>query len=211
MLRSLQILALGFVYGAGSWSVALQWKPIGVFVLGCVVVFSIGFLLVWNTPFKYLRKSGKILFCTCILFLSYLFVTIILRKGLPGAWAAAISACLVCLGAYLSWVDRIRTEEKAKIRSDKYHERLAQDMANEGFGKLGTEIKGPIFSGLWKAIEAFPLQYPEYATRLPKLDADIRPWLEKENFATSKREAHVFGAILAEHFNISPDTQKSQQ
>jgi hypothetical protein len=73
-----------------------------------------------------------------------------------------------------------------------------------------STINGATFAKLQRAIAAFPSRYPDHATRLPKLDADLRPWLKEAGMATNDREAHVFGAILLEHFELSPDPQKSQ-
>lgn len=71
-------------------------------------------------------------------------------------------------------------------------------------------IRGNTFSRLQRAIAAFPSRYPEHATCFPKLDTDMRPWLKEAGIASNEREAHVFSTILAEHFEVLPDTQKSQ-
>jgi hypothetical protein len=70
-------------------------------------------------------------------------------------------------------------------------------------------ITGPTFDRLQRAIATFPNRYIEYQTRLPKLDSDVRPWLKEAGLANNDREAHVFGAIIAEHFKLLTDTQKS--
>lgn len=67
-------------------------------------------------------------------------------------------------------------------------------------------ITGPTFERLQRAIAAFPGRYVDYQTRPPKLDSDVRPWLKEVKLANSDREAHVFGAIVAEHFKLSTDT-----
>ena len=64
-----------------------------------------------------------------------------------------------------------------------------------------TVINSAVFDKLCEAIACFSSRYPEYKTKPPKLDDDIRPWL-KSDFGTSDREAHVFGAIIAEHFKL---------
>ena len=77
--------------------------------------------------------------------------------------------------------------------------------------KSEITINSPTHDRLLRAIAAFPARYPDYLTRPPKLDPDIRPWLEETGLGTSTRERGVFGVILAEHFNLSSDAQKLQQ
>lgn len=85
------------------------------------------------------------------------------------------------------------------------------DQGRENSSTNGGEgVKGEMAIRLRRCIEAFPHKYPEYRTRRPKLDTDIRPWI-KDEFGASDREAHVFGAMVAEHFDLSSDTQKSKQ
>ena len=79
------------------------------------------------------------------------------------------------------------------------------------FSNEKPSINSATHDRLQRAISAFPLRYPEYTTRLPKLDTDLRPWLKEAGLANNTREESVFGAILSEHFNLSPDTQKPQQ
>lgn len=64
-----------------------------------------------------------------------------------------------------------------------------------------VRIRGAAFVRLQRAIKAFPGKYPEYQTKPPKLDDDIRQWL-KATYDASDREAHVFGAIISEHFKL---------
>ncbi|WP_153147355.1 hypothetical protein [Dechloromonas sp. H13] len=71
------------------------------------------------------------------------------------------------------------------------------------------EIRGDIFRRLQRAISAFPSRYPDYKTEQPKLTIDVRAWLKEVSLAMNDREAHVFGAIIAEHFDLSGDTQKT--
>lgn len=68
-------------------------------------------------------------------------------------------------------------------------------------------ISGQTFRKLQKAITAFPSRYPDYQTKRPKLDNDIRPWLR--TLGANDREAHVFGVIIVEHFKLSADTLKT--
>jgi len=70
-------------------------------------------------------------------------------------------------------------------------------------------IKGEMAIRLKRCIATFPIKYPDYRTRRPKLDSDIRPWI-KEEVGASEREAHVFGTMIAEHFDLSSDTQKGE-
>lgn len=64
---------------------------------------------------------------------------------------------------------------------------------------------GDTCNRIGKAIFAFPVQYPDYKTFSPKLDADIRPWLKESGIAKNDRESHVFGSIISEHYKLSPD------
>ena len=64
-----------------------------------------------------------------------------------------------------------------------------------------TRITGPTFASLMQAIEEFPTTYPNYRENPPKLDNDVRPWLV-EQFGCNVREKHVFGQIIAEHFDL---------
>lgn len=72
-----------------------------------------------------------------------------------------------------------------------------------------AEITGPTFARLKRAIAAFPTRYPAYQTRPPKLDDDVRKWLSDTHLAESEAERRVFGAIIREHFKLSPDTLKT--
>lgn len=66
-------------------------------------------------------------------------------------------------------------------------------------------IKGAVFAKLAAAIDSFPGKYPEHGGDWPKLDEDVRPWLAGA-FGCSQREAHVFGAIIGEHFGLKAST-----
>lgn len=72
-----------------------------------------------------------------------------------------------------------------------------------------VKIAGPTHKRLQRAIAAFPARYPGYKERPPKLGDDVRVWLREVSIAANDREAHVFGAIIAEHFNLLGDTQKT--
>lgn len=61
------------------------------------------------------------------------------------------------------------------------------------------QIKGETFKKLLGLIAKFPSKYPDRSRA--KLDADVRPWMEEEA-GLSKRETHVFGVIIAQHFGL---------
>jgi hypothetical protein len=69
-----------------------------------------------------------------------------------------------------------------------------------------AKIKGDTHARLQRAIDSFTSRYPDYVTKPPKLDADVRPWLKESELAESDAERRVFGAIIREHFKLSPDT-----
>lgn len=75
---------------------------------------------------------------------------------------------------------------------------------------ITTAITGAIFDRLQRAILIFPTRYPDYQTRPPKLDVDVRPWLKESGLGENDAERRVFGAIIREHFKLSPDTLKNQ-
>ena len=60
----------------------------------------------------------------------------------------------------------------------------------------------PTLVRLNQAIAAFPETYPEFRSRPPKLEEDVRAWLKDSQIASSAREAHVFGTVLAEMFEL---------
>lgn len=72
------------------------------------------------------------------------------------------------------------------------------------------EISGQTFGRLQRAIASFPSRYPDYQAKSPKLDDDVRVWLKQIGLAENDAERRVFGAIIREHFKLSPDTQKIQ-
>lgn len=65
-----------------------------------------------------------------------------------------------------------------------------------------TKIDGPTYAKLMRAIEAFPVKYPDYKTNPPKLDEDVRDWMVNELGFTKSKEDHVFGMIVKEHFKL---------
>lgn len=65
-------------------------------------------------------------------------------------------------------------------------------------------INSLAYDRLIRAIEAFPSRYPEYSTKPPKLDDDVRPWLKESGLGENDAERRVFGAILREHFRLFP-------
>ncbi len=68
--------------------------------------------------------------------------------------------------------------------------------------KQDYSINGPTYAKLMRAIEEFPLKYPNYETKPPQLDTDIRPWMVNELGFTKSKEDHVFGRIVKEHFQL---------
>lgn len=64
------------------------------------------------------------------------------------------------------------------------------------------EIESETLAQVERAIAAFPQRYPGYKTRPPKLGDDVRPWLIEASIARNDREAHVFSAIIREHFKL---------
>lgn len=70
------------------------------------------------------------------------------------------------------------------------------------------EISGSIFERLQRAITSFPTRYPEYSTKPPKLDDDVRRWLEESGIVENQAERRVFGAIIREHFKLASDALK---
>lgn len=73
----------------------------------------------------------------------------------------------------------------------------------------GSQPSGPTMARLLGAVAEFPRRYRDYRTRPPKLDADVKPWLSAAGLAKNEAEVRVFGAILREHFQLSPDTRKT--
>jgi hypothetical protein len=66
---------------------------------------------------------------------------------------------------------------------------------------LELAANSPTLDKLRKAIAQFPKKYPDYQSCPPRLDADIRNWLEAD-VDCGERERQVFGKIIAEHFDI---------
>jgi hypothetical protein len=66
------------------------------------------------------------------------------------------------------------------------------------------DIDSATFERLKKVIAAFPDRYPEYKSKPPKLDDDVRPWMKESGFAENEAERRVFGAIVREHFKLFP-------
>ena len=104
------------------------------------------------------------------------------------------------------WIDYI---EKSDLFDGKEEpgikERTTQPISD--CNDLKQEIGGKTFSKLMASIRAYE---DKYQGRSPKLDIDVRPWL-RSDINCSEREAHVFGAIISEHFNISGGTKKTKQ
>lgn len=67
--------------------------------------------------------------------------------------------------------------------------------------EAGADIRSETHDKLQSALAEFPIRYPMYQTKKPKLDIEVRPWL-KSAYGVSDREAHVFGTIISEHFEL---------
>ena len=74
-------------------------------------------------------------------------------------------------------------------------------------------IRGDTMERIHRAVNAFPTRYPDYKTKPPKLDGDVRVWLNppKPKFhnkdgesalAKNDKESVVFSVILKEHFDF---------
>lgn len=86
------------------------------------------------------------------------------------------------------------------------HRESMQFIDNSDKQSRSLEIYGSTFTRLQRAIAAFPERYPEYKTRPPKLDDDVRQWLKEVGLAETEAERRVFGTIIREHFELLPDT-----
>ena len=90
-----------------------------------------------------------------------------------------------------------------------YHRHLFPDGLSDKVcldGDPAVTINSKTHESLLRAIADFPSRYPESRNKPPKLDADVRPWLKSGGYASSDREAHVFGSIISEQFKLSSDT-----
>lgn len=141
-------------------------------------------------------------------------------------WLAAFIVCwaIYRLGQYKG-IDAGRRRAVCEIRDaaeipfDRQHS-YPSFVDRETFDELIKEIlenrgsdvirfpQGKTAALLADALSKFPQQYPDFLSKSPKLDDDVRPWL-KENLGASDREAHVFGAILSEHFKLLADSHKA--
>lgn len=102
----------------------------------------------------------------------------------------------------ISNIDAVRLFEFVGVDSERNNTPLKVN-------SVVVEIAGQTFSRLQRSIAAFPVRYPDYQSQPPKLKDDVRVWLKEAALASSDREAHVFGTIIAEHFNFSGDTQET--
>lgn len=89
------------------------------------------------------------------------------------------------------------------------HPSLVEDQTNSETA-VEQGIRSVTFDRLLRAVADFPTRYPDYRTRQPKLDDDVRVWLKDQRIAENDAEKRVFGRILSEHFKLSPDTQQTQ-
>lgn len=118
--------------------------------------------------------------------------------------------------AYILWRESMRFDQMIRRYSAQLdlvnEQRRRAEAINEAFTSgnqsaiqnsdaVTVRIRGAAFVRLQRAIKAFPEKYPEYQTKPPKLDADVRAWL-KGSCCTNDREAFVFGTIIAEHFKL---------
>lgn len=68
-------------------------------------------------------------------------------------------------------------------------------------------IRGDTMGRIYRAVNAFPTRYPDYKTKPPKLDEDVRDWLREsalgsEESELGSRENVVISRIIDEHFGI---------
>lgn len=102
-------------------------------------------------------------------------------------------------------------DERAQLQEEMERLRTANAALRDARPALAMEllqIKGETFKKLLGVIEEFPQQYPNAKTAVFKLDDDVRPWIEKIT-SFGKREAHVFGTIVAEHFDLKTGRTKT--
>lgn len=140
-----------------------------------------------------------------------------LRIGLIGIWWA-VSILLIALWAAFAYSDNVAAARfsymaltyvlvawiayrAGHIRSFSIRYPIGEKIEHPGLIQDSKGLNGKTIERLGKAIADFPFRYPEYETKQPKLDDDIRPWL-KATHGASDREAHVFGTIIAEHFKF---------
>lgn len=62
-------------------------------------------------------------------------------------------------------------------------------------------INSASFRRLRRATAAYPQRYPDHATKPPKLDNDVRPWLKESRLGENDSERRVFGTMIREHFS----------
>lgn len=103
-----------------------------------------------------------------------------------------------------------RVEQTSKLAVGPVVEKSDDEKSTQTIPFPVTPISSPTFSRIQKAVEAFPLKYPNYAESPPKLDIDVRVWLKTSGLAINDTEKRVFGTILFEHFNLSGNTRKVQ-
>lgn len=102
----------------------------------------------------------------------------------------------------ISNIDAVRLLDLVGVGSD------GNNTSTQGNSEF-VEINGPTFERLQRAVAAFPARYPDHQLQPPKLKDDVRVWLKEASLASSDREAHVFGTIIAEHFNLLGGTQET--
>ena len=68
-------------------------------------------------------------------------------------------------------------------------------------------IRGDTMERIHRLVNAFPTRYPDYKTKPPKLDEDMRDWLRESGLGSEEselgsRENVVISRIIDEHFGI---------
>ena len=83
-----------------------------------------------------------------------------------------------------------------------YQTKPEQATTGPSQSQAGYLVNGPTYAKLMQAIEEFPLKYPDYKTNAPKLNDDVRPWMQKPPLKCSVREAQVFSLIIFETLGL---------
>jgi hypothetical protein len=94
---------------------------------------------------------------------------------------------------WLGEVDHDEQQEEASVATQ------PPDVATDNVPLM---IRGDTMERIRRAVNAFPTAYPEFRSRVPKLQDDLRAWLKETELANTDREAFVFSAIIQEHFKF---------
>ena len=112
--------------------------------------------------------------------------------------------------AFHRWFRRSKMAEEIQAELEqKPDSNYCCDVEIDNVPQENGGIDSDTHNRLMRSIEAFPERYPEYKTKPPKLDDDVRLWLEESGLGKNDAERRVFGVIIREHFKLSPDTKKS--